>query len=74
MQNVSYITCVPLAVCDISFLFFSSSHNGMPFYVYLVFVFVLSCTASIIWQKTFQTIRKHVGANQGFLCGHAEFL
>lgn len=33
-QNVSYITCVPLTACDMTFDFFSSS-DGAPFGVHL---------------------------------------
>lgn len=37
MQNVSYITCVPLAVCDMSFFFFPAVTMVCLFYVYLSF-------------------------------------
>lgn len=61
MQNVSYITCVPLAVCDMSFDF-----PAVTTVCLFMYTFLLSCTASIIWQKTFQTIRKICWCQPGF--------
>lgn len=61
MQNVSYITGVPLAVCDMSFDF-----PAVTTVCLFMYTFLLSCTASIIWQKTSQTTRKICWCQPGF--------
>lgn len=70
MQHVSYITCVPLAVCDMSFDF-PAVTTVCLFYVYLFFYVAQLLSYG---RKPLKQYDKYVGANQGFLCGHAEFL
>lgn len=43
--------CVPLAVCDMNFDFLA-----VMMVCLLMYTFLFSCKASIIWQKTSQTI------------------
>lgn len=73
-QNVSYITCVPLAVCDMSFDFPAVTTVCLFFFFFSMYTFSFSVAQLLSFgRKPFETkMEKYVGANQGFLCGHAE--
>lgn len=74
LQNVSYITCVPLAACDMTFDFFSSN-DGAPFGAHLSLELH---SFFFLWfgrkKKNNFSNRNMLVPTRVLLCGHAGFL